>query len=208
MRILTMTREYWEYLDKVGMMHVGQGRAHPLHVEYIHIGVTLSFIQDVLTEAILSHPRLKMDRKIALVKALSKVIWIQNDLFAKWYVRDGDEFTEERLVPEIEPEGYLHGKKILRSGSDSESEIEEADVMTGSCPFKNLVTPTAAGAHGAAKSPLRTQFKRMSVSSDEQPTHNDADAGKASAEGTGASPASPTAVHSAIPRRAAQVPVA
>lgn len=130
--------EFWEYLDKVGMMHVGQGRAHPLHVEYVHIGVTLSFIQDVLTEAILSHPRLKMDRKIALVKALSKVIWIQNDLFAKWYVRDGDEFAEERLVPEVEPEGYLHGKKVLHDGSESESEIEEAANAAGTCPFKGL----------------------------------------------------------------------
>ena len=119
------------------MMHVGQGRAHPLHVEYVHIGVTLSFVQDVLTEAILSHPRLKMDRKIALVKALSKVIWIQNDLFAKWYVRDGDEFAEDRLVPEVEAEGYLHGKKILHDSSD-ESEIEDSALAAGSCPFKNL----------------------------------------------------------------------
>lgn len=159
-------REYWEYLDKVGMMHVGQGRAHPLHVEYVHIGATLSFIQDVLTEAILSHPRLKMDRKIALVKALSKVIWIQNDLFAKWYVRDGDEFSEERLVPEIEPEGYLHGKKILRSGSDSESEIEDADMATGSCPFKNLATPVTSSPRARPKgplSPLSPHFKRMSL---------------------------------------------
>lgn len=133
------TMEFWEYLDKVGMMHVGQGRAHPLHVEYVHIGVTLSFIQDIMTEAVLSHPRLKMERKIALVKALSKVIWIQNDLFAKWYVRDGEEFAEERLVPEVEPEGYLHGKAVLREGSrDRESEIEEADMATGTCPFKNL----------------------------------------------------------------------
>lgn len=153
------------------MMHVGQGRAHPLHVEYVHIGVTLSFIQDVLTEAILSHPRLKMDRKIALTKALSKVIWIQNDLFAKWYVRDGDEFAEERLVPEIEPEGYLHGKKILRSGSDSESEIEDADMATGSCPFKNLASPSpspspvASGPRAALpRSPLSPHFKRSSMS--------------------------------------------
>ncbi|KAF2833795.1 hypothetical protein CC86DRAFT_442157 [Ophiobolus disseminans] len=131
--------EFWQYLDKVGMMHVGQGRAHPLHVEYVHIGVTLSFVQDILTEAVLSHPRLKMDRKIALVKALSKVIWIQNDLFAKWYVRDGDEFEEDVLVPEVEPEGYLHGKRVL-SGSDGESDIE--DGVMASCPFKNLGSPT------------------------------------------------------------------
>lgn len=142
-------------------MHVGQGRAHPLHVEYVHIGVTLSFVQDILTEAILSHPRLKMDRKIALVKALSKVIWIQNDLFAKWYVRDGDEFLEERLVPEIEAEGYLHGKKILHDGSESESEIEDSDLATGSCPFKNL----AVSSRGNITRPPKANPKRMSVES-------------------------------------------
>jgi hypothetical protein len=123
--------EFWQYLDKVGMMHVGQGRAHPLHVEYVHIGVTLSFVQDVLTEAILSHPRMKMEKKIALVKALSKVIWIQNDLFAKWYVRDGEEYEEEVLVPEVEAEGYLHGRRVLE-------DVEESGEM---CPFANLATP-------------------------------------------------------------------
>lgn len=117
------------------MMHVGRGRAHPLHVEYVHIGVTLSFIQDVLTEALLSHPRLRMDRKIALVKALGKVIWIQNDLFAKWYVRDGDEFEEEMQVPGVEKEGYLHGRKVIHDGSESESEAESTG---GGCPFKGM----------------------------------------------------------------------
>lgn len=132
--------EFWEYLDKVGMMHVGRGRVHPLHVEYVHIGVTLSFVQDVLTEAILSHPRMKMERKIALVKALSKVIWIQNDLFAKWYVRDGEEFEDEVLVPKVEAEGWLNGKKVL-GGSDDGSEIEEGDRVVGMCPFKDLASP-------------------------------------------------------------------
>ena len=142
--------EFWEYLDKVGMMHTGQGRVHPLHVEYVHVGVSLSLIQDVLTEAVLSHPRLTMERKIALVKALSKVLWIQNDLFAKWYVRDGEEFAEERLVPEVEPEGYLHGKRVLH-GSDGENEIEEAARAAGSCPFKNLaMSPRREGDRRAA----------------------------------------------------------
>ncbi|KAF2108163.1 Protoglobin-domain-containing protein [Lophiotrema nucula] len=132
--------EFWEYLDKVGMMHVGQGRAHPLHVEYVHIGVTLSFVQDILNEAILSHPRLRLERKIAFVKALGKVIWIQNDLFAKWYVRDGDEFRQELVSPEIEREGYLHGKKVLDTGSDSDVE----EMPSGGCPFKGLAKDTSA----------------------------------------------------------------
>ncbi|CRG90234.1 hypothetical protein PISL3812_07277 [Talaromyces islandicus] len=106
--------EFWEYLDKVGMMHVGQGRQHPLHVEYIHIGACLSFIQDTFTEAILSHPRLQLSRKIALVKALGKVIWIQNDLFAKWYVRDGQEYAGGEVEQvAIEEEGYLHGQRMV-----------------------------------------------------------------------------------------------
>ncbi|KAF2849002.1 hypothetical protein T440DRAFT_469750 [Plenodomus tracheiphilus IPT5] len=139
------TMAFWEYLDKVGMMHVGQGRVHPLHVEYVHIGVTLSFIQDVITEAILSHPRLKMERKIALIKALSKVIWIQNDLFAKWYVRDGDEFAEERLVPEIEAEGYLRGEKVLDDDGGRESGDDDAETVDGACPFKHLSTQSGSG---------------------------------------------------------------
>lgn len=73
-------------------MHVGLRRGRPLRVEYIHISATLCLIQHVLTEAVLSHMALPMSRRVSMVKALSKVIWIQNDLFAKWYVRDGEEF--------------------------------------------------------------------------------------------------------------------
>ena len=128
--------EFWEYLDKVGMMHTGIGRAHPLHIEYIHVGATLAIIQDVLTEAILSHPRLHIARKIAIIKALGKVIWIQNDLFAKWYVHDGEEYTEgvdyEAIV---EKEGYLHGKKVLSPEEElSLSEGSSSDDTAKGCP--------------------------------------------------------------------------
>ncbi len=129
---------FWEYLDKVGMMHVGLGRAHPLHVEYVHVGLTLSLIQDVLTEAILSHPRLSMARKMGIVKALGKVIWIQNDLFAKWYVRDGEEYTDGvDYSTLVDKEGYLHGRKVLS---------EEDDVGEAPAPAKH------AGVTGGASS--------------------------------------------------------
>ncbi|CAI6338031.1 unnamed protein product [Periconia digitata] len=138
--------EFWEYyiLDKVGMMHVNRDESqHSLHIEYIHISATLSLIQDILTSAILSHPRLTMDRKIALLKALSKILWIQNDLFAKWYVRDGDEYEGERLVPEVEAEGWLHGKEVVRGeeevgGGDDGEEEEQIEERGGRCPFKDV----------------------------------------------------------------------
>ncbi|KAK4211081.1 Protoglobin-domain-containing protein [Rhypophila decipiens] len=135
--------EFWEYLDKVGMMHTGIGRTHPLHIEYIHIGAGLAVIQDILTEAILSHPRLHMQRKIAIVKALGKVIWIQNDLFTKWYVHDGEEFTDGMDFGEIEKEGWLHGKKVLESDSDSED--KKAGTTDGASPPSPGHGKTAGG---------------------------------------------------------------
>ncbi|EWG53753.1 hypothetical protein FVEG_12116 [Fusarium verticillioides 7600] len=148
--------EFWEYLDKVGMMHVGLGRKHPLHIEYVHLGVCLGFIQDIMTEAILSHPRLHIQRKTALVKALNKVIWIQNDLMAKWHVKDGAEFETGDSDIEIEREGYLHGKRIIGEGSGSGTEDDASEhhqnapsriphpsgmPAGGVCPFSGMGAP-------------------------------------------------------------------
>lgn len=140
--------EFWEYLDKVGMMHTGIGRAHPLHIEYIHIGAALAVIQDVLTEAILSHPRLHLQRKMAIVKALGKVIWIQNDLFTKWYVHDGEEYTDGMDFGIIEKEGWLHGKKVLNEEDGASSDASD-DTATGSgngtCPASGKNASGTAG---------------------------------------------------------------
>jgi len=140
--------EFWEYLDKVGMMHTGRSRKgrEPLNVEFVHIGATLGFLQDVLVEAVLSHPRLKMERKIAVVRALGKVLWIQNDLFAKWYVRDGEEFNGQKREPRVEREGFLNGKMVVSpeehidSGEEcfSPSEAGSPTEELG-CPFSSMM---------------------------------------------------------------------
>lgn len=119
------------------MMHVGLGRKHPLHIEYVHLGVCLGFIQDIMTEAILSHPRLSMHRKIALVKALGKVIWIQNDFMAKWHVREADEFHLLESDVIIEKEGYLHGKQVL---DDNLLEVAETGTSASSHPIETKKT--------------------------------------------------------------------
>jgi hypothetical protein len=141
--------EYWAYLDKVGMMHTGRGRGgkSSLNVEYVHIGACMGFIQDCLFEAILSHPRLKIERKIAITRALGKVLWIQNDLFAKWYVRDGDEFRGRGQELEVENEGFLHGRKILSTeefGSSIDSVSPSASELgtpgdEQQCPFSGMM---------------------------------------------------------------------
>ncbi|KAF2769226.1 hypothetical protein EJ03DRAFT_293189 [Teratosphaeria nubilosa] len=91
--------EYWEYLDKVGYMHTGRGRRNPLHVDYVFMGACLGNIQDSITEAILSQPKLNLQKKIAIVRAVGKVIWIQNDLLARWHCSDGEEYRTDRSEP-------------------------------------------------------------------------------------------------------------
>ena len=129
------------------MMHTGIGRTHPLHIEYIHIGAGLAVIQDVLTEAILSHPRLHLQRKMAIVKALGKVIWIQNDLFTKWYVHDGEEYTDGMDFGIIEKEGWLHGKKVLNEedGTSSDASDDTATGSSGTCPASGKKASATAG---------------------------------------------------------------
>jgi len=171
--------DYWKYCNKVGMMHVGLGREHPLHVEYIHLGATLGLVQEVMTEAILSHPRLSLGWKIKIVKALGKVIWIQNDFMAKWHVRDGEEFVKheggEQDHPAVEPEGYLDGKKILEDVSEEEenggsghaAEKRHSNIprpTSSACPFsgmsRDMQSPKAGGhsvQHGSdAEAPIHT----------------------------------------------------
>lgn len=101
----------------------------------------------------MSHPRLSLQRKVGLVRAIGKIIWIQNDLFAKWFVRDGEEFADE--MPEIhgDKEGYLGEKRILGDSSPSagSSEGDRSSVANASvqfnqsaCPFSGIPQPQSA----------------------------------------------------------------
>jgi hypothetical protein len=141
--------EYWEYLDKVGKMHVGLGRKHPLHVEYIHVGVLLGYVHDILIDSILNHPKLSLKDKTAVVRALTKLLWIQNDLFAKWYVKDGAEFA----VPdetEVEPEGFLNGKPTLDPSADEDA-IKDGVFKDSVCPFSGMSSAESGSECPASK---------------------------------------------------------
>ncbi|KIV87416.1 hypothetical protein PV11_02964 [Exophiala sideris] len=115
--------EYWEYLDKVGLRYVGKGRSCLLYVDYIFLGACLGYIQDSMTQAIFSQPGLDLAHKIALVRAFGKVIWIQNDLMAKWHVEDGKEFREEgepekSRAESLETEGFPDDRRVSESASE------------------------------------------------------------------------------------------
>ncbi|KAF7592771.1 hypothetical protein BBP40_012529 [Aspergillus hancockii] len=135
--------EFWRYLNKVGMMHTAQERMHPLNIEYIHMGACLGFIQDIFTEALMSHPRLPLPKKTALVRAIGKIIWIQNDLIAKWRIRDGEEYAEEMSQMTLdEREGFLGDKKIL--GDNSSTSASSSDDDRSSIASNPSIAPSVA----------------------------------------------------------------
>ncbi|KNG81083.1 hypothetical protein ANOM_010656 [Aspergillus nomiae NRRL 13137] len=158
--------EFWRYLNKVGLMHAAQERMHPLNIEYIHMGACLGFIQDIFTEALMSHPRLQLQRKVALVRAIGKIIWIQNDLIAKWRIRDGEEYADEMSQMTLdEREGFLGDKKILgdsSSTSASSSDDDRSSVHSSiapsiapstisACPFADMVMSNSAASTSETK---------------------------------------------------------
>ena len=69
---------YWEYLDRVGIMHTGEPgfeyrRLKPeLRVEYVHMGMLLGYVEDLMVNAILSAEELDSKKKVEVVRALNK----------------------------------------------------------------------------------------------------------------------------------------
>lgn len=133
------------------MMHAGQERLHPLNIEFIHMNACVGYMQDIFVEALLSHPQLSLRRKIALVRAVNKILWIQNDLFAKWRVRDGEEYADEMSVYSFgsDKEGYIGDKKILGSDSSSSTDDDSASVISSIAPSTHT-THTIQTSHANA----------------------------------------------------------
>lgn len=84
--------ESWKYLDNVGLMHTGEaGFKHrekkpALRVEFMHCAILLGYVEDILIEAVLGHPDLDDNTKLVVTRAVNKILWIQNDLFARHYL--------------------------------------------------------------------------------------------------------------------------
>ena len=85
----------WDYMDKVGLMHTGEpGFKHRekksrLRVEYMHMGLLLGLVVAAVMDA-----DLDMATKVKVTRAFNKVLWIQNDLFARHYTVDLDAQTQ------------------------------------------------------------------------------------------------------------------
>ncbi|KAI1912274.1 hypothetical protein LOZ12_006679 [Ophidiomyces ophidiicola] len=83
--------KFWEYLDKVGLMHTGEpgfkhrARRPQLRVELMHCSALLGFVEDIVVTAVLGAEEIDLPTKTKVIRAFNKLLWIQNDLFLKHY---------------------------------------------------------------------------------------------------------------------------
>jgi Protoglobin len=109
---LSPESSFWVYLNNVGIMHTGKpGFKHrekrpDLRVEYIHMGALLGYVVDIVVGAVMEMSEIDNGMKSRVIRALNKVIWIQNDLFARHYI--GKVGLETSTPP---PEGTTEGQK-------------------------------------------------------------------------------------------------
>ncbi|KAI9141534.1 Protoglobin-domain-containing protein [Paraphysoderma sedebokerense] len=96
-----VTAEYDEkmvkYLDWVAKIHVAfPGKKSRINVEYIHVNALMGYVENILISAI-SECSLDASMKKKAILAFNKLLWIQNDLFAQYYVKDGYDIPTSRV---------------------------------------------------------------------------------------------------------------
>jgi len=94
-----VTAEYNEsfikYLDFVGKIHTSKAGSKAISVEYIHVNALLGYVEDIVLDALLS-AQINDDVKKRTIRAFNKLLWIQNDLFARNYVTDGQDLMAKQ----------------------------------------------------------------------------------------------------------------
>ncbi|TFK22773.1 hypothetical protein FA15DRAFT_595478 [Coprinopsis marcescibilis] len=133
----------WQYFDHVGLMHCGRnelkhrklmGKA-PLYVDLMHLSLLLGWTMDVLTPIILTHDDTPLMRRIDILRAFQKVIWIQNDLFARHYAVRSTEVAGLKT---------LRQAINLSSSDDVQSELLSINALNTTSTFSSTTTSTAS----------------------------------------------------------------
>ncbi|KAI9031628.1 Protoglobin-domain-containing protein [Phycomyces nitens] len=87
------------YLDWVAKIHTDTPeKKSKINVDYIHINALMGFVETALVGGLLS---LNLDRQTegAALAAFNKLLWIQNDYFAKYYIKPENKAVVAKKFP-------------------------------------------------------------------------------------------------------------
>ena len=73
-----------KYLDYVGKVHTPKAGAQSINIPLLHMNALMGFINDALT-IIVINLGLTRDQEITLIRAFTKLLWIQEEFITKHY---------------------------------------------------------------------------------------------------------------------------
>ncbi len=74
-----------QYLDWVGRIHTHKAGNPAIEIPLIQINALFGFVHDALASVVLGL-EIEADKKIGMVRAFTKLLWIQSDLFTRHYI--------------------------------------------------------------------------------------------------------------------------
>ncbi|AMV37971.1 protoglobin family protein [Planctomyces sp. SH-PL62] len=75
-----------QYMDAMGRIHKAESHRSRLDIPLVHMNAFLGQVTDAVT-GLIHGLELDPKRELALVRAYTKVMWLQNDLVARHYLR-------------------------------------------------------------------------------------------------------------------------
>ncbi|KAJ1895534.1 hypothetical protein LPJ66_004536 [Kickxella alabastrina] len=132
---------YLKYLDWVGHIHTTTPlKKSTINVEYIHINALFGYVAAVVVGTLQKCDEWDEEVRDDIVNAYNKFFWVQNDLFARYYVKD--RVLSEKEVRAVEAEERAKEdviRKQLRSESLTNAAVGfAAGTILGAIGFRYL----------------------------------------------------------------------
>ncbi|KAJ2849238.1 hypothetical protein IWW36_002769 [Coemansia brasiliensis] len=114
---------YMKYLDWVGHIHTTTPlKKSNINVEYIHCNALLGYVAAMVVGALQKSTEWDDETRDKIVNAYNKFFWVQNDLFARYYVKDRvltdkekQAMAAEKQAKENEIRKELRGESMLNA---------------------------------------------------------------------------------------------
>ncbi|UJR22157.1 hypothetical protein I4U23_025221 [Adineta vaga] len=100
-RVLTQGEwndSFLDYLSRVGQMHTPRGGSTSINVDYMYMNALFCYLEQLLVDVIWNTDSLDSRKKREGIQAISKFIWIQNDLLTMHY---GSTWNKDTSCPSI-----------------------------------------------------------------------------------------------------------
>jgi hypothetical protein len=98
--------KFVKYLDLVAKIHTPAGGNKAINVEYIHVNALMGYVEDILLNAVCGLD-CDMETKTKVIRAVNKLLWVQNDLFGRWYCE-----TKDAVVLEAKPKPTFSSMQV------------------------------------------------------------------------------------------------